>query len=479
MLLDSTRGGIVRNRFNLLTSKEWLPFQKSWFLYSADSDLLRSNIRFFTKSDVGHSKVYLSGLSSSKNKDIIESEGLNQVGITEKNISFAYIDIRKDLEKISTVEEYSEFITDFVKKLEKIFDRLEERRFICVIAKNYSIKGNYIPYAWDIGKIVGSIFSLKDEKIACLDANKDKNSPGSRRQGGDFFYCLYFRRDELSPRALGQDVAKSSLNWDNYLEDTPKTPAWFILKPPPRRKDEILHPAKYPEELVDLFVQTFTEKDANVYDPMSGTGSTQVGAMRNSRNGYGMELSNFFAEIANSRCDEITNPSQESLFDSRVESISKVINDDSRNYKKYSFPKMHYLLTSPPYWDMLNMKGAENQAKRLEKGLKTNYSEDLNDLGNISDYYLFIETLANLYFDHVDIFVKGAYMTIVVKNIKKKGSNYPFAWDIAFLMQEKFVLLPENFWLQDDISIAPFGYGYTWVSNTFHQYCLHFKLRSR
>ena len=350
---------------------------------------------------------------------------------------------------------------------------------MCIIAKNHSIKSRYLPFAWDIGKITGSIFSLKDEKIACLDVTKDANLSGFRRQGEDVFYCLYFRKDELSPRNLGHEVASSSINWENYLTDEPNTPAWFILKPPARKKDEILHPAKYPEELVDIFVQIFTEKDSNVYDPMSGTGSTQVGAMRNSRNGYGMELSSFFAEIAIARCEAITNPNQQSLFDSKNESVSKIINDDSMNYKEYDFPKMHYLLTSPPYWDMLNMKGAENQAKRIEKGLKTNYSEDLNDLGNIADYKIFIDTLCNLYFDHVDIFVEGAYMTIVVKNIKKKGSNYPFAWDIAFLIQDKFILLHENFWLQDDISIAPFGYGYTWVSNTFHQYCLHFKLRPR
>ena len=73
----------------------------------------------------------------------------------------------------------------------------------------------------------------------------------------------------------------------------------------------------------------------------------------------------------------------------------------------------------------------------------------------------------------------GSYMTIVVKNIKKKGSNYPFAWDLSHLLQEKLILLPEVFWCQDDISIAPYGYGNTWVSNTFHQYCLTFQVPSQ
>ena len=30
-------------------------------------------------------------------------------------------------------------------------------------------------------------------------------------------------------------------------------------------------------------------------------------------------------------------------------------------------------------------------------------------------------------------------------------------------------------WLQDDQSIAPYGYGNTFVTNTFHHYCLNFQ----
>lgn len=121
------------------------------------------------------------------------------------------------------------------------------------------------------------------------------------------------------------------------------------------------------------------------------------------------------------------------------------------------------------------MKGAENQAKRAEKGLKTNYSDDSADLGNLNDYHAFINELAMIYCKAGDLMTEGALLVIVVKNIKKKGSNYPFAWDLAAALQKWYTLLPEVFWCQDDISIAPFGYGNTFVSNTFHQYCLVFQ----
>jgi len=467
-----------RNRFNMISSKEWLPFQKSWFIHSDDTAMFRSNVRFFTKSDEGINNVFVDGLTKSKSDLVMNEESINKVSLTSKNISFAYLDLRKDLEKIQNETGYKDLVNNMVEKLNKIFDKLDQRRFVCLVVKNMTFNGTYLPFAWDIGKISGSIFSLKDEKIGCISAKNKKNVQGSRLNGYENFYCIYLRKDENSPKFKGLEVAKSNINWNNHITDELELPSWFILKPPPRKKDEILHPAKYPEELVDLFVNTITSENSNIYDPMSGTGSTQVGAIRNNRNGYGMELSPFFAEIALNRCQSLINPAQESLFESKIDSKFTIINDDSRNFRKYKFPMIDYLFTSPPYWDMLNMKGAENQAKRIEKGLQTNYSEDTLDLGNISDYDTFIRSLCSIYFEHVEILNKGSYMTIVVKNIKKKGSNYPFAWDLAFLLQEKFELLPENFWLQDDISIAPFGYGYTWVSNTFHQYCLNFRLRA-
>lgn len=467
-----------RNRFNLISSKEWLPFQKSWFIHSDDTAMFRSNVRFFTKSDEGINNVFVYGLTKSRSDLVMNEEGMNKVSLTSKHISFAYLDLRKDLVMIQNETDYKDLVNKIVEQLNKIFDKLEERRFVCLIVKNINLNGTYLPFAWDIGKISGSIFSLKDEKIGCISAKNNKNVQGSRLHGNENFYCIYLKKDENSPKLKGLEVAKSKINWNNHITQELELPSWFILKPPPRKKDEILHPAKYPEELVDLFVNTITSQNSNIYDPMLGTGSTLVGAIRNNRNGYGMELSPFFAEIALNRCQSLINPAQESLFESKINSKFTIINDDSRNFRKYKFPMIDYLLTSPPYWDMLNMKGAENQAKRIEKGLQTNYSEDSLDLGNISDYDTFIRSLCSIYFEHVEILNKGSYMTIVVKNIKKKGSNYPFAWDLAFLLQEKFELLPETFWLQDDISIAPFGYGYTWVSNTFHQYCLNFRLRA-
>ena len=255
--------------------------------------------------------------------------------------------------------------------------------------------------------------------------------------------------------------------------------SWFILKPQRRNKTEILHPAKYPEELVNLFVNKFSLKNDFVFDPMSGTGSTQIAALKAGRNAIGTELSSFFCNIAQERCNELVNPTQKSLFETdQINNSFKLIKVDARKINKKDFKKIDYVITSPPYWDMLNMRGAENQAKRIDQGLQTNYSEDKEDYGNIEDYDLFINELKDIYLKISKLMTPGSFMTIVVKNIKKKGRNYPFAWDLSNELIPHMTLCNETFWCQDDISIAPFGYGNTWVSNTFHQYCLTFQVRN-
>ena len=60
----------------------------------------------------------------------------------------------------------------------------------------------------------------------------------------------------------------------------------------------LVHPAKFPETMAQEFIEFFTKKEENVLDPMAGTGSTMVAALRSGRNSYGIELNPKYAEIA-------------------------------------------------------------------------------------------------------------------------------------------------------------------------------------
>ena len=63
--------------------------------------------------------------------------------------------------------------------------------------------------------------------------------------------------------------------------------SWFIINPKSRQKNVLLHPAKFPEELIENFIKFFTKEGQTVLDPMVGTGSTLIAAMNTNRNAIG------------------------------------------------------------------------------------------------------------------------------------------------------------------------------------------------
>jgi DNA modification methylase len=268
----------------------------------------------------------------------------------------------------------------------------------------------------------------------------------------------------------------------NRLNDLdPKTwlkfqKSWFVHAPPVRSKGVLRHPAKFPETLAQYFIEFFTKREQVVLDPMVGTGSTIVAALRSGRHSYGIELNQAYAEIA----EQIVNEEKISLGEPAVDLTCQIINGNAAHISdyvsEYRIPKIDYVMTSPPYWDMLHSKGAQTQKKRRSAPeLDTTYSNDPQDLGNIHKYDEFLERLVEIYAGLKPFIRSRAYLTIIVKNIKKGGKIYPLAWDLARHLGDTYTLKDERIWCQDDIRLSPYGLGSAWVSNTFHHYCLQFR----
>ncbi len=160
-----------------------------------------------------------------------------------------------------------------------------------------------------------------------------------------------------------------------------------------------------------------------------------------------------------------------------AENISaRIITADTAKIQVGELPVIDYVFTSPPYWDMLHVKGAKTQSKRrLSDELDVLYSDDPSDLGNVHDYDAFIEQLVAIYASLKPCLRPKAYLTIVVKNVKKGGQIYPLAWDLGRELGKVYTLKDEKIWCQDNQRLAPYGMGSAWVSNTFHHYCLQFR----
>ena len=288
--------------------------------------------------------------------------------------------------------------------------------------------------------------------------------------------------------------------------------SWFVHNPPRRKSDVLLHPAKFPEGLVAEFIEFFTKKGQTVLDPMAGTGSTLVAALAAGRNAIGVELLEKYALTAAQRCREalekmaadartrrpafgrLGRPSVDKRGDTARQAGRKavrpstayrlppttyrVVVGDARYISEFLAPlegKVDYVITSPPYWDMLRRKGFETQKKRRGAGLDVHYSEDSRDLGNVGDYQAFLDRLLAIYEQVAALLRPAAYMTIIVKNVKKGGTVYPLAWDLGKGLSRFLALKDERIWCQDDVKLAPYGMGSAWVSNTCHHYCLNFR----
>jgi len=275
---------------------------------------------------------------------------------------------------------------------------------------------------------------------------------------------------------MSKRTIKNKLNNLDAKEWLKFQKSWFIHNPPPRGKNTLVHPAKFPETLAREFIEFFTKENGVVFDPMAGTGSALIAALRAKRHSFGIELNPKYVAIAEGLITE----EKESLGEEYHKFKTNIIQGNAEDLEtiihKNNIPIIDYVITSPPYWNMLHAKGAKTQQlRRNNEKLDVIYSNDPNDLGNIDDYEEFISRLLKIYISLKQYLKPKAYITIIVKNIKKKGKLYPLAWDLAKSLSNTYALRDEKIWCQDNQKIFPYGYGNAWVSNTFHHYCLQFR----
>ena len=272
----------------------------------------------------------------------------------------------------------------------------------------------------------------------------------------------------IEPEEGSYDI-KNSLNHLTGKEWTIFSCSWFIfnaLLSDIKEEREICgdtadHPATYSPTMMENFIKFFTKEGMSVLDPFAGIGSTLVGCKRTGRIGYGIELNKKYFNAALKRVPEFKN---------------NIVNGDSRNVKTYfKNKKFDFCISSPPYWDVLNRSTGSFEKIRTAKGLDIKYSDSTIDLGNISDYEKFLEDTAKIYLDIYDLMSEGAYLIVIVKNVKKGGKFYPLAWDIAKILSQKYALKDEKIWIQDKMGLAPYGYPHTWTANILHHYCLIFR----
>lgn len=275
--------------------------------------------------------------------------------------------------------------------------------------------------------------------------------------------------------------SRNKLNNLTGKEWLPETKSFWFQKglgsKHPHAQIEKQHPAPFSFQDVGRLISFFTKEGEEVLDPFLGVGSTLKACAILNRTGTGIEISPKWSDLAKKRLElEVGKGASEN---------HKIITGDSRiELRKLKDNSFDFMVTSPPYWVILNKKADHKVKKgRIENNLATNYSEDVQDLGNIPDYGQFLDILVErVFIESARLLRPEKYMAIVVSDFRNKSEFISFHSDLIQQLNKKrinddYVLTLQGVkaLIQNHKSLLPYGYPFAYVENIHHQYILIFR----
>lgn len=319
-------------------------------------------------------------------------------------------------------------------------------------------------------------------------------SKGSAQASGDFLAGLNNNLDEVlecteamrEARIVGIEGKpidpRNTLNDLNGSEWLQETKSFFYQRglgaKHPHAQIERQHPAPFSYQDVEHLIAFFTKKGMAVLDPFGGVGSTAKACELEGRVCTSIELQKKWHDMAIKRLET-------EVGENASKNHSFIQGDARLILKTMEASSFDFMITSPPYWSILNKKADYKVKKeRLANNLATNYSDnDENDLANIGDYNEFIRILVDDVFIQCGRLIKPKkYMCIVVCDFRNKSQFISFHSD---LIQEinhretedgfKLYLQGVKVLLQNHKTLLPYGYPFAYVENIHHQYVLIFR----
>ena len=166
-------------------------------------------------------------------------------------------------------------------------------------------------------------FSKSDNYIFNLDnVRVPSKYPGKRHFKGP-------KKGQPSGNPLGKNPSDIweiiEQDWDNAMWDIPNVKS--------NHPEKTVHPCQFPVELVERCVLALTNEGSWVLDPFAGVGSTVIGAIKNNRNGMGIEKEKDYCKIANKRIEDL----KEGVL--KIRPINKPIHKPTGKDKVSQVPK--------------------------------------------------------------------------------------------------------------------------------------------
>lgn len=275
---------------------------------------------------------------------------------------------------------------------------------------------------------------------------------------------------------------RNTLNDLNGSQWLPETKSFFYQKglgaKHPHAQIERQHPAPFSYQDIEHLITFFTKKGMRVLDPFGGVGSTAKACELEGRFCTSIELQPKWLDLSITRL--------ETEVGAGTSKKHEFILGDSRKVLKEMPDRIFdFMVTSPPYWSILNKKADHKVKKeRLEHDLATNYSDnDKDDLANIGNYEEFIDVLVNgVFLEAARVLKPKKYMCLVVSDFRDKSSFISFHSDLIQALNNKttndgfkITLQGVKVLLQNHKTLLPYGYPFAYVENIHHQYVLIFK----
>lgn len=293
---------------------------------------------------------------------------------------------------------------------------------------------------------------------------------------------IFMATEPYKTLSVGVVDERNHLNDLTGKEWIPETKSYLFQKglgkDHPEAQIEKQHPAPFSFQDIEKLILFFTKRGMRVLDPFGGVGSTAKACELTGRFCTSIELSPKYHQLSLERLETEVRPgaSQNHNF----------INGDScQVLTQLAAESIDFVVTSPPYWGILNKQDQKVKKQRVEKNLDTKYSDDERDLGNVSDYKAFLNILCDrIFMQCARVLRRGKYMAIIVSDFRDKGDFISFHSDLISQLDKAatpdgdvLALQGIKVLIQNHKSLHPYGYPFSYVENIHHQYILIFKKR--
>jgi len=237
-------------------------------------------------------------------------------------------------------------------------------------------------------------------------------------------------------------------------------------------KDAFNHPAPFLIKDVMKLINMFTKKEMIVLDPFAGSGTTLIAAGNIGRKSIGIDLNQEYKKLAKFRLNKLMYVESKD-YEYIVGDSNKVI-PTIENYD--------YIVTSPPYHNILQNNGGGLRAKKnngYRNGARIGveyYSNMENDLGNKKDYAEFLNSLKEIMGKAYQKLSDKKYCSIIISDFTVNKKEVCVQKDIVRLMEDiGFKFVGTIALLQNNKPLYPFGYPYAYKINHHHQNIINFQ----